>query len=183
MLHRIHIQNFALIDHVELSFNRGFTVLTGETGSGKSILLGALGLLMGNRADFSLIGPNGDKSICEAIFKIDCARFSEWFTKNDLDLSEELIIRREIHTGGKSRAFVNDTPVSLSLLKELTARLFYIHSQYNTTELKSSVYQLELVDSLAGLEIEAQQFKRAFTSFASENKEFSILNEQYIVAT
>ena len=179
MLIYLQIRNFALIDCVVLEFGSGFTVLTGETGSGKSILLGALGLIMGDRADFSLIGPGGDKSICEAVFKIDALHFSEWFSKNDLDLLEEIVIRREIHSGGKSRAFINDTPVGLSVLKELSSALFHIHSQYNTIELKSNVYQLELLDALAGIETESRRFKREFNAYLDERSTWTDLEESY----
>jgi DNA repair protein RecN (Recombination protein N) len=179
MLKSLQIRNFALIDRVDLEFAPGFTVLTGETGSGKSILLGALGLIMGDRADFSVIGPNGEKSVSEATFEIDPVKFEDWFRQHDLDLSREVIIRREIHSGGKSRAFINDTPVSLAVLKELTGALFYIHSQYNTVELRSPAYQLQLLDALAGLTSVTNQFKKDFNSYSSDKKELLQLKETY----
>jgi DNA repair protein RecN (Recombination protein N) len=177
MLIHLQIRNFALIDRVDLELGSGFTVLTGETGSGKSILLGALGLIMGERADFSLIGPAGDKSFCEAVFKIDKAYFADWFLRNDLDLTEEIVIRREIHSGGKSRAFINDTPVSLTVLKELSGSLFHIHSQYNTIELRSTDYQLELLDALAGIEVDALNFKREYNTYTDERRKWLDLKE------
>jgi DNA repair protein RecN (Recombination protein N) len=150
MLRALRIQNFALIDALNLSFNEGFTVITGETGSGKSILLGALNLILGERSDFSLIGPAGDKAIVE----VDCELHTQWksfFNENDLDFELLTTIRREIHSSGKSRAFINDTPVSLSTLKELSLHLISIHSQYNTLELKNTDYQLQMLDTLADL--------------------------------
>jgi len=179
MLKSLQIRNFALIDRVDLDFAQGFTVLTGETGSGKSILLGALGLIMGDRADFSVIGPNGDKSVCEATFEINPQSHEEWFRQHDLDLSIEVIIRREINSGGKSRAFINDTPVGLAVLKELTSTLFYIHSQYNTVELKSPAYQLELLDALAGLTSESSNFKKEYSFFTSRKRELQQWKETY----
>ena len=179
MLKSLQIQNFALIDRVELEFAQGFTVLTGETGSGKSILLGALGLIMGDRADFSVIGPNGEKSVSEALFEINTDKYKDWFKIHDLDLAPDVLIRREIHSGGKSRAFINDTPVSLAILKELTGSLFYIHSQYNTVELRSPAYQLQLLDALAELTTDSNQFKKDFTLFSNEKKELLQLKEVY----
>lgn len=151
MLHTLRIQNFALIETAELNFNSGFTVITGETGSGKSILLAALNLILGERADFSVIGNAGEKAIVEAEFSIDQFQLTAFFESNDLDFSAQTILRREINTSGKSRAFINDTPVSLVVMKELTSRLVNIHSQYNTLELKSKTYQLEVLDTLANL--------------------------------
>lgn len=179
MLKSLQIRNFALIDRVDLEFSPGFSVLTGETGSGKSILLGALGLIMGDRADFSVIGPNGEKSVSEALFLVDKKEYEDWFTQHDLDFSSEVLIRREIHSSGKSRAFINDTPVGLAVLKELTSTLFYIHSQYNTVELKSPAYQLELLDALAGLSSESAKFKNDFGVFTARKRELQQLKDDY----
>jgi DNA repair protein RecN (Recombination protein N) len=179
MLKSLQIRNFALIDRVDIDFSPGFTVLTGETGSGKSILLGALGLIMGDRADFSVIGPNGEKSVSEALFLIEKKEYENWFAQYDLDFSSEVLIRREIHSGGKSRAFINDTPVGLAVLKELTSTLFYIHSQYNTVELKSPAYQLELLDALAGLSSESVKFKNDFRVFTARKRELQQLKDDY----
>ncbi len=151
MLQRLHILNFALIEEATIDFNKGFTVITGETGSGKSILLNALNLILGERADFTVIGSKSNKSIVEATFEIS-DRLKTFFLENDLDFDKTLLVRREILKEGKSRAFVNDTPVQLNVLKNLTSQLVQIHSQYNTLELKSKTYQLELLDILAGLE-------------------------------
>jgi DNA repair protein RecN (Recombination protein N) len=179
MLKQLQIRNFALIDHVELDFEQGFTVLTGETGSGKSILLGALGLILGDRADFTVIGPNGEKAIAEAFFSVDIDLYKPFFDRNDLDLSTEIVIRREIHSNGKSRAFINDTPVALGLLREITGTLFYIHSQYNTVELKSIVFQLELLDALAGLTTESELFRKNFSRYESDNSTLEGLKRKF----
>ena len=136
MLQALRIRNFAIIDSLELDFSQGFTVITGETGSGKSILLNALNLLLGDRSNTSLIGFNGDKAIVEAEFLIENFTLMSFFSDNDLDYETKTLIRREINKNGKSRAFINDTPVNLNLLRDLTSQLVNIHSQYNTLELK-----------------------------------------------
>jgi DNA repair protein RecN (Recombination protein N) len=164
MLQRLHILNFALIEEAKIDFNKGFTVITGETGSGKSILLNALNLILGERADFAVIGSKSNKSIVEATFQVS-ERMKSFFEEHDLDFDKNLLVRREILKEGKSRAFVNDTPVQLHVLKSLCSQLVQIHSQYNTLELKSKSYQLELLDILAGLETERNQMNQLFISF------------------
>ncbi len=177
MLCTLRIQNFALIDQIELNFNAGYSVITGETGSGKSILLAALNLILGERADFSVIGPASDKAIVEAEFSIQGFHLTEYFKVNDLDFEELTVIRREINTSGKSRAFINDTPVSLNVLKELTSSLVNIHSQYNTLELKSRSYQLEIVDTLGDLKQEVAHFEKLYKSLSSASSELKRLND------
>lgn len=148
MLHSLRIDNFVLIDRVEISLQQGFTVVTGETGSGKSILLNALNLLLGERADFSVIGTTKDKAVVEGEIDLSSFDLKDFFLTNDLDYFDNTIIRREIYKQGRSRAFINDTPVGLNQLKQLTSRLIYIHSQYNTLDLKSKSYQLYALDVL-----------------------------------
>lgn len=177
MLLRLHILNFALIEEAKIDFNKGFTVITGETGSGKSILLNALNLILGERADFNVIGAKSNKSIVEAKFQIS-ERFKDFFLENDLDFDEKLIVRREIVKEGKSRAFINDTPVQLNVLKSLCSQLVQIHSQYNTLELKSKSYQLELLDILAGLESERNEMNFLFTSFQELRKKLNVLESE-----
>ena len=177
MLLRLHILNFALIEEAKIDLNKGFTVITGETGSGKSILLNALNLILGERADFNVIGSKSNKSIVEAKFQIS-NRFKDFFQENDLDFDETLIVRREIVKEGKSRAFINDTPVQLNVLKTLCSQLVQIHSQYNTLELKSKSYQLELLDILTGLESERNQMNLLFTSFQELRKKLNFLESE-----
>lgn len=162
MLHSLRIKNFALIDQVELKFQPGYTVITGETGSGKSILLHALNLILGERADFSVIGPASEKAVVEAEFEIKGFHLEHFFTENDLDQENLTLIRREINTNGKSRAFINDTPVGLNILKDLTSCLVNIHSQYNTLELKNKAYQLDVLDTLAELRTKRSDFSTKF---------------------
>lgn len=165
MISTLKVKNFALISHLELSLNSGFTVITGETGSGKSILLGALELLLGDRADFSLIGKQGDKAIVEAVTQISSYQLQSFFVENDLEYEDETIIRREITGNGRSRAFINDSPVQLTVLRDLTSRLVNIHSQYNTLELRDKNYQLEILDILGGLESNRISISQSFSNF------------------
>lgn len=150
MLKQLYIRNFALIDILDIQFHEGFSAITGETGAGKSIILGAIGLLLGNRADSKLIKKNCDKCIVEAHFDLSKYDFEQLFMQNDIDFdAKDCIIRREINTNGKSRAFINDTPVSLTLLKELGIQLIDIHSQHQNLLLQKEDFQLNVVDILA----------------------------------
>ncbi len=178
MLACLRISNFALIDYVELEFKNGFTVITGETGSGKSILLGALDLILGERADFSVIGPDNSKCYVEAEFLLT-ETFLSFFEANDLDFLPTTIIRREISIQGKSRAFVNDTPVSLQQLKSITAQLVNIHSQYNTLELKDKMYQLDILDCLAGLEKDKVEYLSRFSQYKINKQELESQTKIY----
>ncbi|MGV3610664.1 MAG: DNA repair protein RecN [Fluviicola sp.] len=146
MLKSLSVQNFALIEHVSLQFHDGLHVITGETGSGKSILLGALNLILGERSDFSVIRNPEKKTIVEAVFLLN-ESFKNWFVQEDIDWEPEAVIRREITSQGKSRSFINDTPVQLNQLKELTEQLVYIHSQHETLEIKKTSFQFDLLDS------------------------------------
>lgn len=177
MLQHLHILNFALIEEATIDFNNGFTVITGETGSGKSILLNALNLILGERADFSVIGSKSNKSIVEASFRIS-NRFKLFFQENDLDFDETIIVRREILKEGKSRAFVNDTPVQLNVLKNLCSQLVQIHSQYNTLELKSKIYQLEVLDILSGLEFERNLMNQYFIDFQNLKRQLETIETE-----
>jgi len=179
MIQLLRIDNFVLIDRVELSLDKGFTVITGETGSGKSILLNALNLLIGERADFSVIGPRSNKSIVEAVAQME-DRLVPFFTLNDLDVQKEVILRREIVKDGKSRAFINDTPVPLSLLKTLSSFLISIHSQYNTYELKSPSFQLDLLDDLAHTKKLRDEFSIQFIEHKAKKKLLNELQQQLI---
>lgn len=178
MLHLLRIQNFALIDQVELEFSPGYSVITGETGSGKSILLHALNLILGERADFSVIGPASEKSVVEAEFELKNFHLDGFFSDNDLDQEEITLIRREIHKNGKSRAFINDSPVSLTVLKSLTSNLVNIHSQYNTLDLKSKVYQLDILDTLANLVEQRNDYARLFKSYTHKKSVLESWKEQ-----
>lgn len=149
MIVSLSIENFALIEKLSVRFSDGFSVITGETGAGKSILLGALGLVLGKRADLSSLKNKEEKCIIEAHFKIGDYNLQSFFTANDLDYEEETIIRREILPSGKSRAFINDTPVNLNELQELSNFLIDIHSQHQTQELSDDTVQFQIIDSVA----------------------------------
>jgi len=181
MLLYLHIQNFALIDQVKLGLKNGFTALTGETGSGKSILLGALDLVLGERADFSSIGNNGDKAIVEAEFDLSKYDLTDFFKENDLDFYETTLIRREITKQARSRAFINDSPVSLSILKSLTERLIHIHSQHNTLEIRNANFQMEVVDVIGGLSKEKEVYAKDFKFWLNQKTEVKQLKEKLAV--
>jgi DNA repair protein RecN (Recombination protein N) len=150
MLQSLHIENYALIEKLDLTLEGGLTVITGETGAGKSILLGALSLILGQRADNKVIQTGKDKCITEANFGITAYELEHFFTENDLEYDPDTcIVRRELFSNGKSRAFVNDSPVSLAVLKELSSQLMDIHSQHQNLMLGSDLFQLNVVDSLA----------------------------------
>ena len=178
MLTNLRIQNFALIDSISIDFKAGFTVLTGETGSGKSILLGALNLILGERADYSVIGPNGEKSIVEAEFQLSNFHLNAFFQENDIDDYETTIIRREITSQGRSRAFINDTPIQLVVLKEFAEKLIHIHSQHHTLELKNTNFQIELLDTLADLNSEKNDYFKKFKTWNESSKKLNQLKEE-----
>lgn len=150
MLTSLAIQNYALIDSAEIELGPGLTIITGETGAGKSILLGALGLLLGDRADAGLLFDKSRKCVVEGKFRLSKFHLEQFFTDNDLDYADETLIRREITPEGKSRAFVNDTPVTLSFLKQVSVRLVDVHSQHETLTLTDSAFQLATLDAIAG---------------------------------
>lgn len=177
MLQLLRIDNFVLIDRVELSLDPGFTVITGETGSGKSILLNAINLLLGERADFTVIGKKSNKSFVEALFDME-KRFEVFFLKNDLDQMPTITVRREIVKDGKSRAFINDTPVQLTILKELSSLLLSVNSQFNTYDLRSSQYQIELFDDMADTSTLRLNYTKDFLSWKSTSNTIQKLEEK-----
>jgi DNA repair protein RecN (Recombination protein N) len=150
MLIKLFVQNYALIKELDVELENGLTIITGETGAGKSILLGALSLILGTRADSSVLLDKNEKCIVEGTFRIEEYKLNELFISNDLDYEAVTTLRREINPAGKSRAFVNDTPVTVNFLKELGDRLIDIHSQYQTLMLNDNSFQLSLIDSFSG---------------------------------
>jgi DNA repair protein RecN (Recombination protein N) len=166
MLSRIYIKNFALIDVLEVNLNKGLQVITGETGAGKSIILGALRLILGERADLKSIANSEAKSIVETEFSLN-NRFKKFFIENDLDYEHQTIIRREILPSGKSRAFINDVPVTLDVLKELSSQLIDIHSQFETSNLFSSEYQFKIIDGISGNKELLEEYQKEFSDFQS----------------
>lgn len=177
MLFHLTIQNYALIKHLDIDFSKGFTVITGETGAGKSILLGALNLILGKRADTRVLMDTNKKCIVEGTFSIEQYNLQSFFNDNNLDFETTTILRREINTSGKSRAFINDTPVSLTTLKFLGEQLIDIHSQDQTGSLTDSGFQFNVVDSYAGLIKEVKDYQQIFTQFTGLQKTLNGLLE------
>lgn len=178
MLQHLSVENYALIRKLDLSFERGFTAITGETGAGKSILLGALSLILGNRADTSALYDSQKKCVVEGRFNIKNYGLHSFFEKHDLDYEQELILRREINSSGKSRAFINDTPVRLPQMKELGARLVDIHSQNKTLTLNDSNVQLAVIDSVAVDSPDLNYYRNEFRQLKALQKKYSELDEQ-----
>lgn len=179
MLQQLFVRNYALIEELELSFNAGFSVITGETGAGKSILLGALGLILGKRADLKALRDPQQKCVVEGSFLLNADRFAEYFDAHDLDFESPTIIRREISPAGKSRAFVNDTPVKLNVLTELADRLIDVHSQHQNLLLADSDFQMELIDSFAENDHELEDYCREFKNRRRIKKEIQNLSQSF----
>lgn len=149
MIEKLLIKNYAIIEYLEIRFSKNLTIITGETGAGKSILLGALGLIMGNRADTKVLYNEAEKCVIEGYFDISAYDLRSFFEENDIDYEQEVVIRRELTPQGKSRAFVNDTPVNLKVLQELTGALIDLHQQFDTLDIHNVSFQLRMVDALA----------------------------------
>ena len=177
MLKTLHIENYALIRETNIVFEDGFVVITGETGAGKSILLGALGLLLGQRADTQVLSDKGCKCVVEATFDITDLGLEQMFVRNDADYDDTLILRREILPSAKSRAFVNDSPASLQFLKELGPHILDIHSQYETLTLTESSFQMQLLDSLAS-NSPLPQYQELFRRYSGLKHELECLTAQ-----
>lgn len=179
MIQKLYIKNYALIDAMEINFQHGFSVITGETGAGKSILLGALSLLLGQRADGKAIRQGEQKCIIEACFSFSKGSLENFFRQNDLDYDDQgtCIVRREIQSNGKSRAFVNDTPVSLTILKALSFQLIDIHSQHRNLFLADASFQLNVVDIIAAHSDLLARYGNEYTLYQNTNKELLRLKE------
>ncbi len=165
MLRRLTVKNYAIIRELDMGFGEGFTVITGETGAGKSILLGALGLALGERADTSVLLSKDEKCIVEADFNIRGYDLEMLFEESGVDYEDEAILRREISPAGKSRAFINDTPVTLNVMKELGTRLIDVHSQHQTLLLGNSMFQLRVIDAYAGSTALAGEYRNAWVQY------------------
>ena len=174
---KLKIKNFVLIDDLEVDFKDGMTCITGETGAGKSILLGGLSLVLGKRADLSSLHDVSRKCVVEAIFQISFYNLKHIFNENDIDYQEETILRREILPKGKSRAFINDTPVNLNVLEEVSLKLIDIHSQNDTSSLLKNEYQFQVLDALANNQKILEKYKQNLLSFKEKNKELLSIKE------
>ena len=178
MLRHISIRNFALIEHVEIDFDSGFSVITGETGHGKSVFLGAISMLLGQRSDAKAIREGADRCVIEGVFDISDLSLNTFFEENELDYDDECIVRREVAASGRSRAFVNDTPVSVAQLKELGARLIDIHSQHQNLLLGDRNYQLRVLDTLSGDGELLVSYRKLYDEYLSLVREQERLREE-----
>lgn len=183
MLQSLHIHNFTLIDHLEMDLRPGFSVITGETGAGKSILLGALSLVLGKRAEAALLRDSSKKCIIEAVFDVIKYPFLKvFFLENDLDYTDHCILRRELLPSGKSRAFVNDSPVTLEVLSKVSSFLIDIHSQHQTLDIFNAQYQLGVIDGLAGHFDLLEDYKKNFFEYQQTIDELANLQDQHAQA-
>jgi DNA repair protein RecN (Recombination protein N) len=179
MIQRIHIQNYAIIDELSIEFSHRMNVITGETGAGKSILMGALSLILGDRADTAVLLERDKKCVVEGIFSMAGKKeVMAFFAASELDVEEEVVIRREIAPSGKSRAFVNDTPVNLEQLRKLSSLLVDLHRQFDTLELGESDFQREVLDALAGQPAALDEYRTVYRSWQSAVRELATLQEQ-----
>ena len=175
MLKNLSIKNYLLIDDLSVSFNNGFTVITGETGAGKSILVGGISLILGKRADLSVNRDKSKKCIIEGVFDIGSFDLKSMFDENELDYETETILRREISSSGKSRAFINDSPVNLSQLSHIGSKIIDIHSQYQNIEVLNSEFQFELLDLISNNEDNILKYKYLYEDFRVKSKELNEL--------
>lgn len=179
MLKQLYIKNFTLIDELNIQMHPGFSVITGETGAGKSIILGAIGLLLGNRADSKSIKAGRDRCVIEAHFDLSKYDMQQFFTNNDIDEDlSDTIIRRELTAAGKSRAFINDTPVSLTKMRELGEQLVDIHSQHQNLLLKKEDFQLNVVDIIAQDEKQQKNYEAAYNQYKQANQKLNALKAE-----
>ncbi|HEY6975452.1 MAG TPA: DNA repair protein RecN [Chitinophagaceae bacterium] len=179
MLEKLHIQNYAIIDEVEISFSKKLNTITGETGAGKSILMGALSLILGERADTSVLMKTGKKCFIEGFFIVNAKQdVKKFLEENELDNEDELVLRREIAANGKSRAFINDTPATLQQLKTLASLLVDLHQQFDTLELGDEDFQREVLDALANNGEKLFLYKKIFSQWQQSSKELEQLQQQ-----
>ena len=179
MLNQLSIANYILIEDIKIPFENGLTIITGETGAGKSILLGALRLIMGDKADVKSLRDEQKKCVIEAIFDISKLELEDFFDKNELDFEKQTIIRREIGSNGKSRIFINDSPSNQSVVQELSNKLLDIHSQFSNHQLKDPIFHLQIVDSLVLDKSILKNYKEKFGSFKSIDQKLKKLIEEF----
>ena len=178
MLRQLYIKNFTLIDELNIELHSGFSVITGETGAGKSIILGAIGLLLGQRADTKSIKQGSERCVIEAHFDLSRYDLEQFFIDNDIDYdANDTIIRRELTSAGKSRAFINDLPVALSMLKELGEQLVDVHSQHQNLLLSKHDFQLNVIDILANDSRQLADYQSVFAEYQSKKQQLRVLEE------
>ena len=182
MLNSLHIRNYALISSLQIRFDKGLTVITGETGAGKSIIMGALSLILGHRADTSTLFDQSEKCVVEAVFDVSGLHLEDFFAGNNLDYQDDTIVRREIAVSGKSRAFINDTPVTLPLLKEFTSRLIDIHSQHQNLLFQNADFRTDVVDLFAGIKSQVAEYQKVLSELKDSERQLSELKQQHQAA-
>lgn len=175
MIERLHIRNYAIIEELTIDFSKGLTIITGETGAGKSILLGALGLVMGRRADIKSLYNLDSKCTIEGFFNVEAYDLRSFFDEHDLDFDPQVVIRREITPSGKSRAFVNDTPVTLNVLQDLSSTLIDLHQQFDNLDIHKVSFQLRLLDALAENRPLLAQYQSLFSAYQQDQKQLKTL--------
>ena len=175
MLRSLYIQNYALIEKLDISFDTGFSVITGETGAGKSIILGAIGLMLGQRADVRAIRKGASKCVIEAHFDISAYGMQGFFEENELEYEDECILRREVYASGKSRAFINDTPASLAQMKELGEQLIDVHSQHQNLLLNKEGFQLNVLDLLSHNEEQLSAYQALYKEWRKAQQDLEEL--------
>ena len=176
MLTKLEIQNYILIDQLSIDLSSQLSVITGETGAGKSIIMGALGLILGDRADSTVCRDASQKCFIEGIFQLsNTKQYASFFTEHEIELSEELIIRREISAQGKSRAFINDTPITLTILKDLTSKLVDLHQQFDTLTLGDTDFQRTVIDALANVQKDLSGYQSTYSEWKENEKKLQQL--------
>ena len=178
MLKSLLVKNYALIDELEMDFSGGLSIITGETGAGKSILLGAMGLILGQRADSGALKDHTRKCVVEGVFDVKAYQLQDWFRQHDLDYEEQSLIRRELSASGRSRAFINDTPVTLEVLNQLSARLIDIHSQHQSLLLNKHDFQIAVIDTLSGTAQVLEAYRQNYKTWKRLQYEFTSLQQE-----
>ena len=182
MIRSLSIRNYAIIESVDIDFSDNLTIITGETGAGKSIMMGALGLIMGKRADTKVLYDLNNKCVVEAVFDLSTYDLVSFFKTEDIDYARETLVRREITPAGKSRAFINDTPVKAETLRDLTENLVDLHQQFDTLNIQDLDFQLKVVDALADNKSLSDLYLEAFTAWETDRKKLERLKNRSVNA-
>jgi DNA repair protein RecN (Recombination protein N) len=178
MVQRLHIKNYAIIESLDIDFAKGLTIITGETGAGKSILLGALGMILGNRADTKVLYNNAEKCVIEGHFDISAYDLKYFFDENEIDFDENAVVRRELTPQGKTRSFINDTPVNLTQLRDFSSKLVDLHQQFDTLDIHDTSFQLQMVDALADNKHPLSIYRENFKKYQTDKRLLAEMKEK-----
>ena len=170
MIQKIQIRNYAIIERLDIEFADGLTIITGETGAGKSILLGALGMILGNRADTKVLYNASEKCVIEGFFDVTKYDLQAFFDDNDIESDPQTVVRRELSPSGKTRSFINDTPVNLGQLREFSSKLVDLHQQFDTLDIHDATFQLQMIDALADNKAPLSIYREKFRTFQADKK-------------